>query len=287
MGRTKVSTLAGRWYAGTAARLRSDVENLLAEGVPPAPPPGPFLGVIVPHAGYVYSGRAAAAAYACVARTACERVVILAPSHYCWFRGVAVLEVDGFETPLGVVGVDPAGTAQLREAALVVDRPDAFEEEHALEIQLPFVQVALPAARVVAALVGEVTAADAPALGAALAALADERTLFVVSSDFVHYGRRFDYLPFPSVGAAEVRDRLRALDMGAIQRVCDGDGPGFERYVAETAATICGRQPIRLFLAMPPTPHRGQLLTYYTSLDVTGDFEHVVSYASIAFARGS
>jgi len=285
MARTKHSTLAGRWYAGSAARLQAEVDGLLAEMEPHAPATGPLLAVVVPHAGYMYSGRAAAAAYASVARTPCERVVILAPSHYAWFRGVAVLDVDGFETPLGTVAVDRDGAARLRSSSLIVERPDAFADEHSLEIQLPFLQRTVPTARVVPALVGDLVGGDAAELGAVFAALADDRTLFVVSSDFVHYGRRFDYVPFPSAGAEQVRAALHQLDMGAIERVCAGDGAGFEHYVAETGATICGRHPIRLFLAMPPTPHHGQLLTYYTSLEVTGDFEHVVSYASIAFPR--
>jgi len=284
VNRIKRSTLAGRWYPGTASGLRAGVEQLLAAAVP-ASPPGALLGLVVPHAGYAYSGRAAAAGYACAAGGGYERVVLLAPSHYTGFRGVAVLDVDGFETPLGVVPVDRAGRAHLRDAALVDDRPEAFENEHALEIQLPFLQLVLPAATVVPALVGDLGPGDAAALGSVFAGLAGDRTLFVVSSDFVHYGWRFDYVPFPSAGAEAVRTGLHGLDMGAIERVCRGDGAGFERYVAETGATICGRHPIEVFLAMPPVPHCGHLVTYYTSLDVTGDFEHVVSYASIVFPR--
>lgn len=284
MSRIKRSQLAGRWYAGAAARLRAEVAGWLASGEGRAPA-GPHCALLVPHAGYAYSGRAAGAGYACVAGGGYERAVILAPSHFVPFRGVAVLDVDGFETPLGVVPVDGAGRAQLLGSPLVAERPEAFEDEHALEIQLPFLQLALPAASVVPALVGELAPDDAAVLGPVLAALADDRTLFVISSDFVHYGWRFGYLPFPAVGAEAVREGLRRLDMGAIERVCAGDGGGFVAYVADTGATICGRHPIELFLAVPPGPRRGQLVTYYTSLDVTGDYEHVVSYASIVFPR--
>ena len=282
----KRSTLAGRWYPGTAARLHADVTAFLAAGAAAAAlPPGLCLGLLVPHAGYAYSGRAAGAGYACVAGGPYERAVILAPSHYSPFRGVAVLDVDAFETPLGVVRVDPAGRAYLRTVPLVADRPEAFADEHALEIQLPFLQVALPGVAVVPALVGDLDPEDAAALGAAFAALADARTLFVISSDFVHYGWRFGYVPFPATDPETVQTGLRRLDMGAIDRVCAGDGAGFTRYVADTGATICGRHPIELFLAVPPAPHRGHLVTYYTSLDVAGDCEHVVSYASVVFPR--
>jgi AmmeMemoRadiSam system protein B len=73
--------------------------------------------------------------------------------------------------------------------------------------------------------------------------------------------------------------------MGAIERVCAADAAGFRRYVADTGATICGRVPIEVWLRLPASPVHGTLLAYFTSLDVTGDYEHCVSYASIAFPR--
>ena len=82
-----------------------------------------------------------------------------------------------------------------------------------------------------------------------------------------------------------VRAALRALDLGAIDRVCAGDAAGFRAYVAATGATICGRVPIGVLLDIPTPSARGTLLMYYTSLDVTGDHTHCVSYASIAFPR--
>lgn len=286
MNRRKRSTLAGRWYAGSPDRLRADVTAFLTAGeTATGVPAGPYSGLIVPHAGYAYSGRVAGAGYARLAGGPYERAVILAPSHFCRFRGVAVLDVDAFETPLGLIRVDPAGRAQLRSAALVTDLPEAFVDEHALEIQLPFLQVALPGAAVVPALVGEIDGGDAAVLAAAFAVLADARTLFVISSDFVHYGWRFDYLPFPATDPDAVRTGLHHLDMGAIEAVCAGDGAGFTTYVARTGATICGRHPVELFLATPPTPRRGHLAAYCTSLDITGDYEHVVSYASVVFPR--
>lgn len=284
MTRIKHSTLAGTWYAAGESQLRRQVDELL-QAAPAAPVAAPLFGLVVPHAGYVYSGRAAAAGYACLAATAYQRAVILAPSHFAGFRGAALLDVDAFETPLGAVAVDRDGLALLMHQPWFRVDAAPYREEHALEIQLPFLQRVLPAARVVPVLLGSLAEDDYAAVAGALHALIDAETVFIVSSDFVHYGARFDYLPFPAAGAEPVRAGLRALDMGAIERVCAGDGTGFRRYVADTGATICGRMPIGVFLTLRPRPTHGQLLAYYTSLDVTQDYDHCVSYASIAFPR--
>jgi len=284
MARIQRSHLAGTWYAGGREPLRAQVDDLLrgaAAGIRAATPP--LRGVVVPHAGYVYSGRAAATAYAGVAGGAYRRVVILAPSHFAAFRGVALPQVDGFETPLGVVPVDADQVAALARHPLFREDADPYRDEHALEIQLPFLQRVLPEARIVPMLFGSLTAADHTVVATALRALIADGTIFVVSSDFVHYGWRFGYLPFPATAPEPVRAGLQRLDMGAIERVCAGDAAGFERYVEETGATICGRVPIATFLTLHGARTRGQLLAYYTSLDVTQDYEHCVSYASIAF----
>ena len=283
MSRIKRSTLAGTWYAAGEARLRAQVDDLL-RAVQPVPTHAPLSGLVVPHAGYVYSGRAAATGYARLTSVSYQRAVILAPSHFASFRGAALLDVDAFETPLGTVAVDREALVTLLRQPLFRADPAPYREEHSLEIQLPFLQRVLPSVRVVPVLLADHAEDDYATVAAALRMLAAPDTLFVVSSDFVHYGRRFGYLPFPTEGAEQVRDGLRALDMGAIEYVCAGDAAGFRRYVADTGATICGRMPIGVFLTLHARRTPGQLLAYYTSLDVTQDYEHCVSYASIAFA---
>jgi len=283
--RLKRSTLAGTWYEGEASRLRDQVDALLRHAAAarrrvPSP-----IGIVVPHAGYIYSGRAAAAGYLSLRGTDYERAVILAPSHFASFCGVAVLDIDAFETPLGQLPVDRAAVALLTKQPSFRDDPLPFREEHALEIQLPFLQRVLPDIRVVPALLGDVPNADQPRIAAVLRELADARTVFIVSSDFAHYGWRFGYLPFAAAGPEPVRQGLRRLDMGAIELVCAGDASGFRQYVGRTGATICGRVPISVWLTLHERRTPGELLEYYTSLDVTGDYEHCVSYASIGFPR--
>jgi len=285
MSRVKHSELAGSWYASGAARLERQLDQLFAAAptLQSQPPPGKLAGLIVPHAGYVYSGRAAAVGYSCLQRNVYRRAVILAPSHHAAFPGVAVLDVDFFEHPCGRVAVDAAGLAILAANPLARVDPEPFHGEHAVEIQLPLLHRVSPHIQVVPVLVGTLTADDQMALVPALARLRDASTVFIISSDFVHFGWRFGYLPFPADGLDAVRAGLRDLDMGAIERICEGDVSGFRQYLAATGATICGRLPIEIFLTMQRARIPGRLLTYYTSLDVTGDYEHSVSYATIAF----
>ena len=281
--RTKRSTLAGTWYPGPADELRRTVDGFLA-GPPGATVARP-LGLIVPHAGYQYSGAIAGVAYRQLRDAPCTRVVLLAPSHRVSYRGVVVPGIEAFETPLGRVHLDRVVVGLPADAPLIRVDLTPFEGEHSLEIQLPFLQRVAPAATVVPLLFGDLEPQDYEALRGTIDRLADGRTVFVVSSDFTHYGWRFGYEPFPPNDAATVRDRLRELDHGAIGPVLRGDAAAFRRYLDETGATVCGQIPILAFLTWAGPRHRGELLAYRTSLDVTGDYEHSVSYAAIAFAR--
>ena len=280
--RIKRSALAGTWYAAGAEPLQRQVDALL-DTVGDMAAPERLAGLIVPHAGYVYSGRAAAAGYACLRGVAYRRALILAPSHHAAFRGAALLDVACFETPLGRVPVDSGGVAALASAALCHVNAEPFRDEHAVEIQLPFLQRVHPGLPVVPVLLGALSGQDSRRVADALRTVADADTLVVVSSDFVHYGWRFAYEPFPAHDAEQVRGALRRLDMGAIDLVCRGDAAGFGAYVETTGATICGAVPIGVFLTWHAGRTAGRLLTYYTSLDVTHDYEHTVSYAAVAF----
>jgi len=274
------STLAGTWYPADAGELRAELEDFLAERHDDPE----LCAMVVPHAGYRYSGKTAGTAYARVSRGRWRRAVVIAPSHHHFFEGAAVFPGAGFETPLGRVLVDLDATRELTAARFFEATARPYAREHSLEIQLPFLQVIDPEIRLVPVLIGaplgsQVLAGIAPALRA----LDDGDTLFVVSSDFTHYGASFDYLPFPPEGAEFVATELRRLDFGAIESVRRGNVEGFTRYIEETGITVCGRSPIAAFLHASGGRLEGDLVSYATSLDVTGDYEHSVSYAAIVF----
>jgi AmmeMemoRadiSam system protein B len=281
--RVKEPHLAGRWYPAEPAALGRLVEELLSAGGPPRPG---TVAIVVPHAALEYSGRVAACGFA-AARAPWRRAIILAPSHFASFRGAALLPMQAYRTPLGAVPIDEEAVRALAGTALVRANPAVFMREHALEIELPLWQTIAPDRPIVPVLVGSLEPGDAATLAAALRPLHDRDTLLVVSSDLVHYGRRFDYLPVPATDAATVAAALRRLDHGALDRIVVRDADGFVRWVDETGATICGRNPIETGLRLLDDGVRGESLGYATSLDVTGDHEHTVSYAAVAFARAA
>ena len=221
--RTRPPAVAGQFYPGSVRALRAEVEALLAaaDGAQGAAPP---KALIVPHAGYVYSGPVAAAAYARLraARGRIERVVLLGPAHYAERPGIAAPSVEAFETPLGPVPLDRdaiAAIAELPEVA-IDDAPHA--PEHSLEVHLPFLQVALGPFRLVPL---AVASASAGAVARVLERLwGGPETLIVVSSDLSHYH-----------GFAEAK-RLDALTAEAIERF---EGAALSGEVA------CGYRAIR------------------------------------------
>ena len=275
------SALAGTWYPEDPQALEQAVDGLLAEAAPGASPEGGIRALVVPHAGYAYSGRIAAAAFALVRGGQYRRVLLVAPSHHGDFRGLSIADVDAYATPLGEVPLDGEAVARLRRSSLVRADPGAHRKEHAIEIELPFLQRALGSGwGLVPVLVGALEPEDYPEVADLLRPLVDAETLVVVSSDFTHYGARFGYLPFPP--DAQASERIRALDEGAIARVLARDGPGLLDYRARTGITVCGIRPLALLLHLLPADARIERIAYGTSGDLTDDWRSSVSYVALA-----
>ena len=179
------SAVAGLFYSADSQQLGQDVTGLLAAAEPP-PTPAP-KAIIVPHAGYVYSGPVAATAYRLLdpRRETVRRVIILGPAHRVFVEGLALPDADGFETPLGIVPLDHAAAAEISTLPGVVTSNAAHRDEHCLEVQLPFLQTALQQFSLVPIVVGR---CDPPVVAAALDALwGGPESLIVISSDLSHY----------------------------------------------------------------------------------------------------
>ena len=272
------SPIAGSWYPDDPAELRDMVRAMLARAQADALAAQP-RALIAPHAGIQFSGQAAACAFSTLQGRLIDRVVVLGPSHYQAFQGLAVSAVDGYETPLGVVPVDQDAASCLRQHPLCGGPADAEIPEHSLEMQLPFLQMVLGDFTLLPLVVGDVRTDACVALADALRPLISDTTVVVASSDFTHYGRRFGYVPFRD----EIRENLKRLDGGAIELILKRDLTGLFAYVERTGATICGIRPIGILLALLPPTAAGSLLAYYTSGDIMHDYTDVVSYAAIGF----
>jgi len=284
---TRPSCLAGTWYPADARKLAVEVDALLRQSrTGPLKDP---LVLIVPHAGYAYSGPTAAAAYQSVKGMKPGVIVILGTAHHVPVRGCALAVNDFFETPLGRVPVRLDIVRRLLNEGLFSDNREAHADEHSVEIQLPLLQRVFAAeiahgAGIVPALIGEVDGREAGLIARSLAnALAGEKNpLVIVSTDFTHYGRRFGYTPFRAADKADARAKLKKLDYGAIEYILKKDVSGFSRYVDETGITICGAGAVKAALTLPIDGFKSGVIDYRTSIDSTGDYDSTVSYASIA-----
>ena len=256
--------VAGLFYPAEPARLRADVGAMLEAARPAAGDGAPApAALIVPHAGYVYSGPTAALAWARAEalRGRVRRVIMLGPAHRVGVRALALPGCRAMDTPLGPVTVEvPPRIEALADTGLVVTRPDVHAAEHSLEVQLPFLATVLPGADVVPLAVGWV--APDRAAEAILPFLGSPDTLVVVSSDLSHY------LP---------QTEARRVDDATIERIL-----ALRADIDHEEA--CGATGVNaLLLAAGQKGLRPHLLGAATSADTIGDPARVVGYAAVAF----
>jgi AmmeMemoRadiSam system protein B/AmmeMemoRadiSam system protein A len=280
--RIRRAQMAGSWYPDNKDQLAAEVDGLFAEAKPPKID-GKVIALISPHAGYRFSGKAAAANYLLLRGQDVRRVIILAISHHYPFRGASIPDVTDFETPLGLVPVDGKAVARLRRCPVVSSVMRAENDEHSLEIQLPLLQRVLPKFSLVPILVGHMTDDDYVDLAAALAEVVDSHTVVVASSDFTHRGVNYGY-EVPD-GPGDLQARLARLDQGSIDQITKLSRSGLLAYADKTGTTICGLHPIALLLELlgrfpGSKPH---LVSHYTSGDVTSDWSSSVTYIGMAF----
>ncbi|MBD3868143.1 MAG: AmmeMemoRadiSam system protein B [Acidobacteria bacterium] len=273
--------LAGTWYPADRDELQSEVRRMLATEGDPDAGADPVIALIEPHAGYAYSGQVAAAGFRQVRGERFRRVIMLGPSHHEYFKGAAIPMAAGYNTPMGTVPLDTEVLGDLAGKTGFLPGNTAFEKEHCLEIELPFLQEALaPGWKLVPVLLGHDLPEDmATQVAAGLQHWYDSGTLLVASSDLTHFGHSFQYVPFKD----DLPERIRDLDMGALDRILAGDREGFRSYVTRTGATICGRNAIDILMRMVPGSAQAELLRYDSSGNMTSDWKHSVSYAALAF----
>ncbi|MCF8130686.1 MAG: AmmeMemoRadiSam system protein B [Deltaproteobacteria bacterium] len=275
--------VAGMFYDENPERLKSVIGSYL-QNADPKPATGRVVALVSPHAGYPFSGQAAAYGFKLLEPGQVKRVLVIAPSHRLRFRGVSIPPFQAYRTPLGEIPLDREDCDRLLEANnLFAGVAQAHDQEHSLEVQLPFLQVVLGDFQLLPLVVGQLKSRDSSEIAEALRLILKEKDIVVVSSDFTHQGPRFGYVPYET----DVKQRIRDLDMGAVDHILQKNSRDFRAYVAETGATICGYEPISILLEMLPRTAQGTLLKYYTSGDILGEASETVSYASIVFENAS
>ena len=262
--RVRPAAVAGSFYPAEATELRGLVSSLIAEAALAADGGSPPRALIVPHAGYVYSGPIAASAYALLRplHDQIRRVLLLGPSHRLPFSGLATTSADYFSTPLGDVPIDREAVGRIEALEQVRCLDDAHAGEHSLEVHLPFLQCLLDDFQIVPLAVGDASAEE---VAEVIDLLWDEpHTLVVVSSDLSHY---YDY--------ASAR-RMDAETTRAIEDLAP------ERLDYESA---CGRVPVRgLLVAAQRRGMAVRTLDLRNSGDTAGSRDQVVGYGAYLFA---
>ena len=258
------AAVAGAFYPGNALQLAQQVDALLAHAEDPHVRP---KALIVPHAGYIYSGPVAATAYAAVAAMDPKptKVVLLGPSHHVGFAGLALPGVTALATPLGLVEVDQGLVEAVQQFPFVGQSALAHKREHSLEVQLPFLQRALGTFTVLPLVVGHAKARDVAAVLSAV--WGGEETLIVVSSDLSHY------LSFEEARAidAQTAERIGALDETAL-----------------AAEQACGAEPVRgLLVAAREHSLAVRVLDLRNSGETAGNRQRVVGYGAFAFSAAA
>ncbi|HPC47969.1 MAG TPA: AmmeMemoRadiSam system protein B [Deltaproteobacteria bacterium] len=265
-GPVRRPAIAGSWYPGDPETLIRDIDRYLSAVKDTAPVPRP-LALIAPHAGYMYSGPVAAYAYRTVEGLSYETVVVISPSHRASFPGISVWPRGFYETPLGLIEVDETLCAALLSSPHIHDDTRPHGPEHALEIQLPFLQRVLGSFRLCPLIMGRQDRETCEGLAKALHAniTTPLNTLVVASSDLSH---------FHSASRAENMDKrvvrhIESLDTAALSADLEQD-----------ACEACGGGPI--VAAMDYARRKGaahaKVLCYAHSGHVTGDTSSVVGY---------
>jgi AmmeMemoRadiSam system protein B len=276
-------TQAGSFYEGNAEALKTQIENCFLQELGPKKHPevnknGPrnVIGLVCPHAGYMYSGAVAANAYYALAEDGKpDTVVILGPNHTGYGSGLALMNEGGWRTPLGDVEVDGETANRIVQETHFIDVDDvAHRFEHSIEVQLPFLQYLYGSEFKFVPICFQLQdLQSAVEVGRALVkVLASKNAVVIASSDMTHY---------------EPHKNAEAKDLAALKAVEAMDEKRFYSTIETRHVTACGYGPIAAIMvaAKGLGAKEAKLLCYKSSGDVTGDYSSVVGYAAVSFKK--
>lgn len=245
------ATHAGSWYSSSKNTLDGNLDKWIEEANIEKEPL--LKAVISPHAGYSYCGSCAAYAYKRISPQNIKRIFILGPSHHAYLRGCALSATNFYETPLYHLKIDKEINEELMKTGhFQLMSRSVDENEHSIEMQLPYIAKVMESVRgeftIIPILVGNLDRANERLYGSILSNyFTDDSNLFVISSDFCHWGDRFNYMHYdPNHG--EIYKSIEALDKEGMKFIENLDSNGFYNYLASYRNTICGRHPISVML---------------------------------------
>jgi MEMO1 family protein len=259
--------VAGLFYPSNPVRLHNEINNLLSAGNPEALT-GKIFGIIAPHAGYIYSGKTAAFAYNLLKGRHIRKVIILSPSHREFFSGSCIYDGEGYLTPFGRLEIDKE-TAELmaQKSDSVFIGKEGHSKEHAVEVHLPFLQEVLKDFKIIPVVMGDQEKKIVDDLANAIAAVYDEETIIVASSDLSHFYSREAASKLDSLLEEDIiKFDHEKLLKDIAQKKCEACGGGAIAALMK-AADLKGIRKVKVL-------HRSD------SGDVSGDINEVVGYLS-------
>ncbi len=273
--------VAGAFYPAQPDRLRQQIEQCFKNRLGPGRLPGEtqaereIYSVVCPHAGYMYSGAAASHSYLALAeQEKPETVIVIGPNHTGWGTPVSVMGDGSWETPLGRVPLDKALAKEIFERSEIIDYDNAaFLREHSVEVQVPFLQYIYGDFKLVPICMGYQDLETSREVGEAIHGAAEDKNVVVVAStDLTHQEPQ---------ESANRKDRL------VIDAILEMDEEKLQRTVREHRITTCGYGPVSASLVASKLAGAGgaELLSYYTSGDIIGDYSAVVGYAALKITR--
>ncbi|MFH1644601.1 MAG: AmmeMemoRadiSam system protein B [bacterium] len=301
------------WYPNDKSVLIQNLSsylNIAKQNFPVSCDSKSVKALIVPHAGHYFSGLCAACGYQSLINEHnqkngnIKKVIILCPSHVSYLRGIALPDYTTYQTVMGDIRVDQESIKKLKNDIFKIDE-QAHGQEHAIEIQLPFLQQVIQKFKMIPLIVGQLATNEYEIIAKQLKEIVTKDTLVVVSSDFIHYGKSFDYAPFEK----NIFYNIRNIDSDAIEAISNLSLNDFSKVVEEQKPTICGQASIKILLKLIELNsfeniNEAQLSCYYTSpqleeatknnrtmIDVEkllqnisdSEMQHSVSYASLIF----
>lgn len=288
MEQIRSASHAGSWYNGNGRELDRQLSKWLDQAGERV---GKARAIISPHAGYSYCGETAAYGFKQIVPDHIERIFVLGPSHVAILSGCALTTCTKYRTPLGDITVDLKVNEELANTHQFakMDRKDE-EMEHSIEMQLPFIAKVMGSRKytIIPVLVGSLGSSKQACYGKIFASyLADSRNLFVISSDFCHWGVRFRYAPYDENSSIPIFEQIKNMDRAGMEAIETLNPQVFNEYLNKTENTICGRNPILVMLQAADHfrqannhTHSFKFMNYSQSNKVRLPTDSSVSYAS-------
>jgi MEMO1 family protein len=275
MSYVREPAVSGTFYPGDPKALRRDIQRYM-DGAVFDDVDGSIIGLISPHAGFMYSGPVAAYGYKALQGTSYDTVIVVAPSHRAYFEGAAIQDKGGYKTPLGVIAIDEEiSAAILRDSKDIINDARPHAMEHSLEVQLPFLQVVLKTFKLVPLIMGVQDVGTCERLAGNIGDVvraSGKRVLVVGSTDLSHYHTYAQANKLDNI----LVDDLGKYDLKALQE-------DFEKEKFEA----CGYGPIitTMMVSQKMGATKSKVLKYLNSGDTSGDRSGVVGYVSSVFYK--